>query len=75
MVAYGAIGTMISTTLPLYLIRRRRSKTRPFMNSENTFDVSYHTNPSSGGKKLQVYIDRKVPSLIYEPINHYFLPW
>lgn len=74
MVLYGGLGTMISTTLPLYLIRRRRSKTRPFMGNVNTFDVAYHTNQYCDAKKLQVYIDRKVPSLAYEPMNHYFLP-
>ena len=74
MVAYGAIGTMITTTLPLYLVRRRRSKLRPFMSSENMFDVAYHTHTYADTKKLQVYIGTKIPSLFCEPFNHYFLP-
>jgi hypothetical protein len=45
------------------------------MTSENTFDVAYHTHTYADTKKLQVYIDRKIPSLIYEPLDHYLLPW
>ena len=74
LVVYGAVGTTISTTLPLYLVKRRRAKVRPFMTSKNTFDVAYHTHTYADTKKIQVYIDRKIPSLIYEPLDHYLLP-
>jgi hypothetical protein len=71
----GGIATLITTSAPLYLIRRRRASQRPFKIHEKTFDVTIFSNPCTDGKMLQVYIGKIIPSLFSSPIQHYLLPW
>lgn len=71
---FAGLGTCIVGTFPIYLRKSMRAKIRPYMSNDATYDPVYRIDPVSGKENILIMMEKKIPSILYQPIYHYFAP-